>query len=78
MDEDQATPLRVAGWLSFAGGLIGLVGFAIHAVAFDDDTPATVKVLFAALYGGLGLLLLSVLRTRLQERKTDKYRNVKL
>lgn len=78
MDESQATPLRVAGWLLFAGGALGLVGFAIHAVAFDDDTSALAKLLFAALYGGLGLLLLSVLRTRLRERKTDKYRSVKL
>lgn len=78
MDESQATPLRVFGWLLFAGGALGLVGFAIYALAFDDDASVVLKLLFGALYGGLGLLLLSVLRSRLRERKTDKYRDVKL
>lgn len=78
MADSMDKALRGVGWVLFAGGLLALVGFAIYAVAFDDETPLALKLLFAALYGGLALLLVAVLRQRLRERKTDKYRDVQL
>lgn len=70
-------PLRILGWLLFVGGVLGLLGYAIYAFALAD-APLPFKLLFAALYGGLALLLVAVLRQRLRERKTDKYRDVQL
>ena len=70
-------PLRILGWLLFVGGVLGLVGYGIYAFALAD-APLPFKLLFAALCGGLALLLVAVLRQRLRERKTDKYRDVQL
>jgi anti-sigma factor RsiW len=78
MDDSTVQTTRSIGWLLFIAGLlvvgaIGLVGFL-----FSDDIPIGVKLLLIAVYGGLGLLLFSVLRQRLIERKTDKYKDVEI
>ncbi len=67
---------RGLGWLLFAGGVLALVGFGIYALAVDDEAPLYIKLGVVALYGGLALLLLSVLRQQLIARKTDKYKDV--
>jgi hypothetical protein len=36
------------------------------------------KLVIGAMYGGLALLFFSVLRQRLIERKTDKYKDVEI
>ena len=78
MDDSTVQTTRSIGWLLFIAGLmvvgaIGLVGFL-----FSDDISIGVKLLLIAVYGGLGLLLFSVLRQRLIERKTDKYKDVEI
>lgn len=65
------------GWLLFLAGVLALVGFAVYALAVDDEAPLYIKLGVVALYGGLALLLLSVLRQQLIARKTDKYKDVK-
>lgn len=67
MDDSTVQTTRSIGWLLFIAGLlvvgaIGLVGFL-----FCDDIFFGVKLLLIAVYGGLGLLLFSVLRQRLIE-----------
>ncbi|MDE2976417.1 MAG: hypothetical protein OXU63_02725 [Acidobacteriota bacterium] len=64
------------GWLLFLAGVLALVGFAISALAVDDEARLYIKLGVVALYGGLALLLLSVLRQQLIARKTDKYKDV--
>ncbi len=64
------------GWLLFLAGVLALVGFAIYALAVDDEARLYIKLGVVALYGGLALLLLSVLRQQLIARKTDKYKDV--
>ena len=64
------------GWLLFLGGVLVLGGVAIYALAIDAEAPLYIKLGVGALYGGLGLLLLSVLRQQLTARKTDKYKDV--
>ena len=78
MNDSATKSLRGAGWLLLIGGVIGVVGIVLYALLFDDQTPLYIKLIVAAVYGGLGLLLLSVLRQRLIERKTDKYKDVRL
>ena len=38
----------------------------------------SIKVLISAVYVGLSVLFLSILRQRLIERKTDKYKDVEI
>ena len=64
------------GWLLFVGGVLALAGFAIYALAVDDEAPLYIKLGVVAIYGGLALLLLSVLRQQLTARKTDRYKDV--
>lgn len=63
--------LLIAGFLIL--GAIGLVGFV-----FSDDISGGMKLLLAAIYGGLGLLFFSVLKQRMIERKSDKYKDVEI
>ena len=76
MDE-KPTGIGIAtmGWILFA---VGLVVVAILGFQAFLDAPMLVKLLLVGIYGGLGLLLVSVLRQRLIERKTDKYSDVEI
>ena len=67
---------RGLGWLLFAGGVLILAGVAIYFFVFDAETPLYIKLGVGGLYGGLALLLLSVLRQQLIARKTDPYRDI--
>jgi len=78
MNESTVEITRGIGWILFIAGLlidavIGLVGFI-----FSDEISVGMKLLLSSIYGGLGLLLFSVLRQRLIERKTDKYKDVEI
>ncbi len=78
MNDTHTSGVRTAGWLIFIGGLL-LAGGAFLLV-FLSETSVSIfeKVVFLAIYGGLGLLLYSVLRQRLIERKTDRYKDVEI
>jgi len=66
------------GWLLVLAGVLGLGGYAIYAFAIDAEAPLYIKLLVGALYGGLALLLLSVLRQQLIARRTDRYKDVEI
>ena len=66
---------RSFGWLLFGGGLLLAAGLGVYEF-LDSDVTTLHKLLAGALYGGLFLLFVSVLRQRLIERKTDKYKDV--
>lgn len=78
MSESGVGAVRGAGWMLLIAGL--LVAGAVFLFAFltDNSISLLYKVLMAAIYGGLGLLFVSVLRQRLIERKTDKYKDVEI
>ena len=71
-------PVRLLGWALLIGGGLVLAGFVVWAIWSDDETPIYVALAIFAIFGGLGLVLVSVLRQRLIERKTDKYRDVQI
>ena len=76
---DRATRLlRRLGWLLFAGGLLVVAGYVGYGMLTDADTSIVFALAFFGIYLGLGALLVSVLRQRLTERKTDKYTDVRL
>jgi hypothetical protein len=57
-------------------GTVIVIGVAIFELVNAPDVLFLVKLVVGGLYLGLTFLLLSVLRQRLIERKTDKYKEV--
>jgi hypothetical protein len=69
---------RGIGWLLFLGGLLLIAGFGIYQFVIDTSMELLFKLMVSAVYLGLGALFVSVLRQRLVERKTDKYKDVEI
>jgi len=76
---DTTTKLsRGIGWLLLIGGALAVGGIILHGFITDPTLELHMKVIFGAIYGGLAVLFISVLRQRLIERKTDKYKDVEI
>ena len=69
---------RGIGWLFFIAGLLAIAGVGLYTFIVEAGIPIWLKLIMVAIYGGLATLLYSVLRQRLIERKTDKYKNVEI
>lgn len=67
--------IATIGWILLA---VGLVVAAVLGFGAFLEAPTFTQFILVAIYGGLGLLLVSVLRQRLIERKTDKYSDVEI
>jgi hypothetical protein len=78
MDDVTVKVSRGIGWLLFVGGLLLVAGFGIWEFVIDTSMDAMTKLVISAVYVGLGALFVSVLRQRLIERKTDKYKDVEI
>ena len=78
MDDSSVQVTRGIGWLIFIIGLLAVAGVGLVGFIFTNDLSIGMKLIFVAIYGGLALLLISVLRQRLIERKTDKYKDVEI
>jgi anti-sigma factor RsiW len=79
MDDNAVKTTRGAGWLLLIGGALIGGGFLAWEVFSGASELSTLgKVIFGGIYGGLLLLFISVLRQRLIERKTDKYKDVEI
>ena len=78
MDDSTVKTSRNIGWLMFIAGLLAVVGIGVFVFLFDDSISVAVKLIMVAIYGGLATLLFSVLRQRLIESKTDKYKDVEI
>lgn len=78
IDDLAVNVSRGFGWLLFLGGLLLIAGFGIYEFVIDTSLETGVKLMVAAVYIGLGALFVSVLRQRLIERKTDRYKDVEI
>ncbi len=78
MNDKKVTTPRSIGWLMLIGGLVVISGIFLIAFIFSDEVHIGMKIIMVAIYGGLATLLYSVLRQRLIERKTDKYKDVEI
>ena len=78
MDDITARTVRGIGWLLFIGGILIAAGIGIVGFIFVSSLGLLEKLVIGAIYGGLALLFISVLRQRLIERKTDKYKDVEI
>ena len=78
MNDNTVKTSRGIGWLLLIGGLLAIAGIGIYEFILDSGIETHMKVIVAAIYGGGALLFLSVLRQRLIERKSDKYKDVEI
>ncbi len=69
---------RLVACLLLISGLLVAAGIGLIAFLASDGMSVGAKLIVFAIYGGLALLLFSVLRQRLIERKTDKYKDVEI
>ncbi|MEC8868076.1 MAG: hypothetical protein VYC86_04600 [Pseudomonadota bacterium] len=78
MQDNMVRSTSSIGWFLLIGGIVIGGGVAIFEWIYTPDVPLMVKLIVGAVYLGLALLLISVLRQRLIERKTDKYKDVEI
>lgn len=78
MDDTTVKATRGIGWLLLVGGILIIVGIGLLAFITDPTLSAGEKLLAGAIYGGLAALFISVLRQRLIERKSDRYKDVEI
>jgi len=78
MEDSTVQVSRNIGWLLFIAGLLAAFGVGLFAFVFDSGMSVGEKLIVFAIYGGLATLLFSVLRQRLIERKSDKYKDVEI
>jgi hypothetical protein len=78
MNESKGGFTRGLGWILFIVGVLGISGIAIYEFIIDTSMATPIKILTGLAWIGLGVLLVSVLRQRLIERKTDKYKDVEI
>jgi len=78
MDDTAVKASRGIGWLLFIGGILVISGIGIYEFVIDSSIEWTVKLTVGAIYFGLAALFVSVLRQRLIERKSDKYKDVEI
>lgn len=78
MNDTAVQTSRGIGWLLLIGGVLTAGGIGVVGFLFSSSTGIVEKLFIGAIYGGLALLFYSVLRQRLIERKTDKYKDVEI
>ncbi|RLA32130.1 MAG: hypothetical protein DRR11_09150 [Gammaproteobacteria bacterium] len=78
MNDTTVQTTRGIGWLLFIGGALVCLGIGVFVFLFASSVSLVEKLVVSAIYGGLALLFYSVLRQRLIERKTDKYKDVEI
>ena len=77
MNDKPARASRGIGWVLLIAGIVTLVGYAIWEFAIDDEVLTWVKLSVAAVWFGILFLFLSVLRQRMVDYKSDKYKDVR-
>ena len=78
MNDTTVQLSRGIGWLIFIAGLLVAGLYILYHLIADSGMSFIEKFIVFGVYGGLALLLFSVLRQRLIERKTDKYKDVEI
>lgn len=78
MDDSTVRVFRGLGWLLLGGGALLLAGIVVAALFLDPQIGGWERLALVLLYGGGAALFGSVLRQRLVERKTDKFKDVEI
>ena len=69
---------RSLGWLTYIASTLFLVGYGFYEFIIAETANAFVKTAVLGILLGLGLLLISVIKQRLVESKTDRYKDVQI
>ena len=64
------------GWLLLGAGALLLYGYGIYDFMTDSSEPIWVRLTLTGSGLGFLILFLHVLRQRLIERKTDRYKDI--
>jgi len=78
MDDTTVKVSRGIGWLLVIGSALIVGGMGLFAFVTNSSIGLGAKILIALVYGGPVALFISVLRQRLIERKSDKYKDVEI
>jgi predicted anti-sigma-YlaC factor YlaD len=78
MNDDTVTLTRGIGWLLLIGAVVVIGAVAVYGFLAAPDIGFGWKTLISLFYLGWLALFVSVLRQRLIERKTDKYKDVEI
>jgi len=79
MDDTTVKATRGIGWLLLIGGALIGVGVGVYEFIITPATLSVVeKLIVGGVYGGMLLIFISVLRQRLIERKSDRYKDVEI
>ena len=78
MDDLGVKLFRGIGWVLSIGAAVIIGGFIVLQFLTDPGITGTWKFIIGAFYVGLLGLFISVLRQRLLERKTDRYKDVEI
>ena len=78
MNDPATRTFRGLGWILLIAGLLAIGGIVLHGFLTDPTLELHMKLIIGAIYGGLAILFISVLRQRLIERKSDKYKDVEI
>ena len=78
MKEPTVEITRGLGWILLIAGILGISGIAVYEFVIDTSMATHIKVITGLVWPGMGALLASVLRQRLIERKSDKYKDVEI
>ena len=78
MDDTGVQVSRGIGWVMLIIAALGVGGVIVFGFLTDPSISGFAKLVIGGFYGGLAVLLGSVIRQRLIERKTDKYKDVEI
>jgi len=76
MESNGIGTTRNIGWILLIGGIVLATSIAFVLFLISQSVSGVEKLIAAAIYGGLLLLLVSVWRQRVIESKTDRYKDV--
>ena len=78
MDDTGVQLSRGIGWLLLIGAILVIATIVVFQFLTDPGISGFMKFIISAFYLGWAALFVSVLRQRLIERKTDKYKDVEI
>jgi len=79
MDDTAVKATRGIGWMLVIGGILLAAGFIVfELITATPEMSLLQKLIIGGFYGGMLLIFISVLRQRLIERKSDKYKDVEI
>ena len=77
MNDKPAKASQGVGWLLLIAGAVALISYAIWEFAIDDEVQLGVKLAVSAVWFGVFFLFLSVVRQRMVDHKSDRYKDVR-